>query len=162
MTPYIGASAHKKRFARATGRWWIGAISRRKPTAAGSYSTCPKTSANRTTSPPSTRMSWLGSAKPGTAGTRETSPHFGTAAQPKTRPRRNQRPRRRNRKAQKGPMTEVTQILSAIERGDPHAASQLLPLVYDELRRLAAQKLAQESAGQTLQCRGDPDLHRAV
>ena len=59
-------------------------------------------------------------------------------------------------------MTEVTQILSAIELGDPHAARQLLPLVYDELRRLAAQKLAQESAGQTLQCRGDPDLHRAV
>jgi RNA polymerase sigma factor (TIGR02999 family) len=48
-------------------------------------------------------------------------------------------------------MTEVTRILSAIERGDPHAASQLLPLVYDELRQLAAQKLAQETPGQTLQ-----------
>jgi RNA polymerase sigma factor (TIGR02999 family) len=48
-------------------------------------------------------------------------------------------------------MSEVTRILSAIERGDPHAASQLLPLVYDELRRLAAQKLAQEKPGQTLQ-----------
>ena len=47
-------------------------------------------------------------------------------------------------------MSEVTQILSAIERGDPHAASQLLPLVYDELRRLAAQKLAREAPGQTL------------
>jgi RNA polymerase sigma factor (TIGR02999 family) len=48
-------------------------------------------------------------------------------------------------------MTEVTQILSAIEQGDPHAAEQLLPLVYDELRRLAAQKLAHEKPGQTLQ-----------
>src|SRR5215475_8200399 len=48
-------------------------------------------------------------------------------------------------------MSEVTRILSAIEQGDPHAAEQLLPLVYDELRQLAAQKLAQEKAGQTLQ-----------
>jgi RNA polymerase sigma factor (TIGR02999 family) len=48
-------------------------------------------------------------------------------------------------------MSEVTRILSAIERGDPQAAAQLLPLVYDELRRLAAQKLAQEKPGQTLQ-----------
>jgi RNA polymerase sigma factor (TIGR02999 family) len=48
-------------------------------------------------------------------------------------------------------MSDVTQILSAIEAGDPHAAEQLLPLVYDELRRLAAQKLAQEKPGQTLQ-----------
>jgi hypothetical protein len=48
-------------------------------------------------------------------------------------------------------MTEVTHILSAIEQGDPHAAEQLLPLVYDELRKLAAQKMAQEKSGQTLQ-----------
>jgi RNA polymerase sigma factor (TIGR02999 family) len=48
-------------------------------------------------------------------------------------------------------MNNVTRILSAIERGDPHAAGQLLPLVYDELRRLAATKLAQETPGQTLQ-----------
>ncbi len=48
-------------------------------------------------------------------------------------------------------MSEVTRILSAIEQGDLHAAGQLLPLVYDELRKLAAQKLAQEAAGQTLQ-----------
>jgi RNA polymerase sigma factor (TIGR02999 family) len=48
-------------------------------------------------------------------------------------------------------MTNVTHILSAIEQGDPHAASQLLPLVYDELRRLAAQRLAQEKPGQTVQ-----------
>src|SRR5262249_44814233 len=48
-------------------------------------------------------------------------------------------------------MSEVTRILSAIEQGEPHAAEQLLPLVYDELRRLAAQKLAQEKPGQTLQ-----------
>src|SRR5213592_2987719 len=48
-------------------------------------------------------------------------------------------------------MSEVTQILSAIEQGDPHAAEQLLPLVYDELRRLAAQRLSQEKPGQTLQ-----------
>src|SRR5438445_11973371 len=48
-------------------------------------------------------------------------------------------------------MNEVTGILSAIEQGDPHAASQLLPLVYEELRKLAAQKLAQERPGQTLQ-----------
>src|SRR5215212_9396508 len=48
-------------------------------------------------------------------------------------------------------MSEVTRILSAIAQGDPHAAEQLLPLVYDELRQLAAQKLAQEKPGQTLQ-----------
>src|SRR5262245_20032061 len=48
-------------------------------------------------------------------------------------------------------MSEVTRILSAIEQGDPSAAEQLLPLVYDELRKLAAQKLAQEKPGQTLQ-----------
>ncbi len=48
-------------------------------------------------------------------------------------------------------MTDVTRILSAIEQGDPHAAEQLLPLVYDELRKLAAQRLAQEKPGQTLE-----------
>jgi RNA polymerase sigma factor (TIGR02999 family) len=48
-------------------------------------------------------------------------------------------------------MTDVTRILSDIERGDPKAAEQLLPLVYDELRALAAQKLAREKPGQTLQ-----------
>jgi RNA polymerase sigma factor (TIGR02999 family) len=48
-------------------------------------------------------------------------------------------------------MSEVTQVLGAIEQGDPHAAEQLLPLVYDELRKLAAQRLAQEKPGQTLQ-----------
>ncbi len=48
-------------------------------------------------------------------------------------------------------MSEVKRILSAIEQGDPHAAEQLLPLVYDELRRLAAEKMAQEKPGQTLQ-----------
>src|SRR5215831_3167630 len=48
-------------------------------------------------------------------------------------------------------MREVTRILSAIEQGDPHAAEQLLPLVYDELRKLAAQRVAQEKSGQTLQ-----------
>jgi RNA polymerase sigma factor (TIGR02999 family) len=48
-------------------------------------------------------------------------------------------------------MDEVTQLLNAIEQGDPQAAAQLLPLVYDELRRLAARKLAQERPGQTLQ-----------
>ena len=48
-------------------------------------------------------------------------------------------------------MSDVTQILSAIEQGDPHAADQLLPLLYDELRKLAAAKLAQERPGQTLQ-----------
>jgi RNA polymerase sigma factor (TIGR02999 family) len=48
-------------------------------------------------------------------------------------------------------MSEVTRLLAAVETGDPHAANQLLPLVYDELRRLAADKLAQESPGQTLQ-----------
>src|SRR5207248_831324 len=48
-------------------------------------------------------------------------------------------------------MSDVTRILSAIEQGDLHAAEQLLPLVYDELRKLAAQKLAQEKPGQTLQ-----------
>jgi RNA polymerase sigma factor (TIGR02999 family) len=48
-------------------------------------------------------------------------------------------------------MSEITRILSAIEQGDPHAAAQLLPLVYDELRKLAAQKLAHEKPGQTLE-----------
>ena len=48
-------------------------------------------------------------------------------------------------------MTEVTRILEEIQQGDPHAAGQLLPLVYEELRKLAAQKLAQEKPGQTLQ-----------
>jgi RNA polymerase sigma factor (TIGR02999 family) len=48
-------------------------------------------------------------------------------------------------------MNEVTRILSALDQGDSHAAAQLLPLVYDELRKLAAQKLAQEKPGQTLQ-----------
>ena len=48
-------------------------------------------------------------------------------------------------------MTDVTQILNAIEQGDPSAAEQLLPLVYDELRRLATQRMAQEKPGQTLQ-----------
>jgi RNA polymerase sigma factor (TIGR02999 family) len=48
------------------------------------------------------------------------------------------------------PMSEVMRILFAIEQGDPSAAEQLLPLVYDELRRLATQKLAKEKPGQTL------------
>ncbi|MFI5460517.1 MAG: ECF-type sigma factor [Isosphaerales bacterium] len=48
-------------------------------------------------------------------------------------------------------MADVTQILAAIEQGDAHAPEQLLPLVYDELRRLAAEKLAHEQPGQTLQ-----------
>lgn len=47
-------------------------------------------------------------------------------------------------------MNEVTRILSAIEQGEPNAASKLLPLVYDELRKLAAHRLSQEKAGQTL------------
>src|SRR6266850_7725834 len=48
-------------------------------------------------------------------------------------------------------MSDVTRILSQIEAGDPAAAEQLLPLVYDELRKLAAEKMAQEHPGQTLQ-----------
>jgi RNA polymerase sigma factor (TIGR02999 family) len=48
-------------------------------------------------------------------------------------------------------MNDVTRILSAIEQGDPHAARELLPLVYEELRKLAAARLAQEKPGQTLQ-----------
>jgi RNA polymerase sigma factor (TIGR02999 family) len=48
-------------------------------------------------------------------------------------------------------MSEVTRILTAIGQGDPHAAGELLPLVYEELRQLAAHKMAQEAAGQTLQ-----------
>jgi RNA polymerase sigma factor (TIGR02999 family) len=48
-------------------------------------------------------------------------------------------------------MSDVPRILAAIEQGEPHAAAQLLPLVYEELRQLAAQKLAQEKPGQTLQ-----------
>jgi RNA polymerase sigma factor (TIGR02999 family) len=51
-------------------------------------------------------------------------------------------------------MADVTQILNAIEQGDPHAAEKLLPLVYDELRRLAAQRLAHERPGQTLDATG--------
>jgi RNA polymerase sigma factor (TIGR02999 family) len=65
----------------------------------------------------------------------------------------------------------LTQVLNAIAQGDPHAADQLLPLVYNELRRLAAQKVAQEKPGQTLQATalvheaylrlvgGEPDVH---
>jgi RNA polymerase sigma factor (TIGR02999 family) len=48
-------------------------------------------------------------------------------------------------------MPEITHVLSAIEQGDPHASAQLLPLVYDELRKLAAQKLAREKPGHTLE-----------
>ena len=48
-------------------------------------------------------------------------------------------------------MSDITRILTAIEDGDPRAAEELLPLVYDELRKLATQRLAQEKAGQTLQ-----------
>ena len=48
-------------------------------------------------------------------------------------------------------MSDVTRILSAIEQGDPSAAEKLLPLVYEELRKLAAEKMAQEKPGQTLQ-----------
>jgi RNA polymerase sigma factor (TIGR02999 family) len=48
-------------------------------------------------------------------------------------------------------MTDVTRILSAIEQGDPHAAEELLPLVYNELRKLAAQRMTHEAPGQTLQ-----------
>jgi RNA polymerase sigma factor (TIGR02999 family) len=48
-------------------------------------------------------------------------------------------------------MSEATRILAAIEQGDPHAAAQLLPLVYEELRRLAAAQLAREKPGQTLE-----------
>jgi RNA polymerase sigma factor (TIGR02999 family) len=68
-------------------------------------------------------------------------------------------------------MNEVTRILHQIEQGDPHAAGELLPLVYDELRRLATRRLAQERPGQTLQATAlvheaylrlvghDPDRH---
>src|SRR5688572_28123462 len=48
-------------------------------------------------------------------------------------------------------MDAITQVLNAIEQGDPHAASQLLPLVYDELRKLAAEKMSNERPGQTLE-----------
>lgn len=51
-------------------------------------------------------------------------------------------------------MNNVTRILSAIEQGDPHASEQLLPLVYDELRKLAALKMAQEAPGHTLEATG--------
>jgi RNA polymerase sigma factor (TIGR02999 family) len=51
-------------------------------------------------------------------------------------------------------MSEISRILDAAERGDTHAADELLPLVYDELRKLAAQRLAQEKPGQTLQATG--------
>ena len=49
------------------------------------------------------------------------------------------------------PMSDLTRILSAIEQGDPHASQQLLPLVYEELRKLAAQRMVSEAPGQTLQ-----------
>jgi hypothetical protein len=48
-------------------------------------------------------------------------------------------------------MGAVSPLLSALDQGDPHAASRLVPLAYDELRKLAAQRIAQEQAGQTLQ-----------
>src|SRR5947209_8520489 len=61
-------------------------------------------------------------------------------------------PRKKNRfpRGTLASMSDVTRILNAIEQGDPHAAERLLPLVYRELRRLAARKLAQERPGQTL------------
>src|SRR5262245_30329442 len=76
--------------------------------------------------------------------------------------RRSRRPKRPNlrpppRETSRSPrgrlpsMTDVTRILSAIVQGDPRAAEQLLPVVYDELRQLAAQRLAHEAPGQTLQ-----------
>src|SRR5262249_11881187 len=72
------------------------------------------------------------------------------------RPRGRTKGRRRRGRAETfglrgSPMTDVTRILSAIEQGDPHAAQQLLPLVYDGLTQLAAHSLAQERPGQTLQ-----------
>src|SRR4051812_7343354 len=66
-------------------------------------------------------------------------------------PGRYSTPHRSPRNAASPPMNDVTRILSAIEQGDPHAAEQLLPLVYDELRKLAAQKMVQEASGHTLQ-----------
>jgi len=59
--------------------------------------------------------------------------------------------RRQSFSEKRPPMTDVTRILSAIEQGDPQVAAQLLPLVYDELRKLAAQKMREEKPGQTLQ-----------
>src|SRR5262249_54446086 len=59
--------------------------------------------------------------------------------------------RRHGLRRGRSPMTDITGILSAIEQGDPTAADQLLPLVYDELRQLAAQKLAREGPDQTLE-----------
>jgi RNA polymerase sigma factor (TIGR02999 family) len=61
------------------------------------------------------------------------------------------RSRRYLRQHMLGGMADVTQILAAVEAGDPHAAAELLPLVYDELRKLAAAHLADEKPGQTLQ-----------
>ena len=58
-----------------------------------------------------------------------------------------------------GLMSDVTRILSAINQGDPHASDKLLPLVYDELRKLAGRKMAQEKPGQTLQ--GTALVHEA-
>src|SRR5262249_31509165 len=67
-----------------------------------------------------------------------------------TRLRGRPRPRReRMVPGDRSVMNEITGILSAIEQGDPYAAGQLLPLVYDELRKLAAQRLAREKPGQT-------------
>jgi hypothetical protein len=60
----------------------------------------------------------------------------------------------RPRAFEKGAMNEVTRILSAIEAGDPQAAAQLLPLVYDELRKLAVRHMANEAPGQTLDATG--------
>ena len=59
-------------------------------------------------------------------------------------------------------MSHVTHILSTIEQGDGQAAEQLLPLVYDELRKLAAAKLANEKPGQTLQATRTPALTRGA
>jgi hypothetical protein len=61
-----------------------------------------------------------------------------------------------------GGMTEVTRILIACDRGDPSAAKQQLPLVYEELRKLAAQKLAQEAPGQTLQATAEENVELGI
>src|SRR5262249_36313375 len=74
---------------------------------------------------------------------------FGERAESRLGARRPTRPKRACNRVTA--MNDFTHILSNIQQGGPHAAEQLLPLVYDELRKLAAQRLAQEKPGQTLQ-----------
>src|SRR5438105_4967338 len=86
------------------------------------------------------------------SGRRSARPRAAASERPRLRSRPKPAPLpRRSGAVSLAVMSDLTRILSALEQGEAHAAERLLPLVYDELRKLAAQRLAQERPGQTLQ-----------